>query len=125
MTVLKPRPLTEVGPGTKLGKEGVRASPDPVSDFPNSKHAYLGFFKGLSKREWLALHAEIKAMQDQYGLSYKDSAHRVYLAEQARLQALTNTHNAVLMIRERGDKILDHEIVPVMVNLEERENTEK
>ena len=96
-----------------------------MSDFPNSKHAYLGFFKGLSKREWLALHAEIKAMQDQYGLSYKDSAHRVYLAEQARLQALANAHNAVLKIQERVDKILDHEIVPVMVNLEERENTEE
>jgi hypothetical protein len=64
-------------------------------------------------------------MQDWYGLSYKDSAHRIYLAELARLQALTSAHNAVLMIQQRVDKILDHEILPVMSRYTETEDEDK
>jgi predicted PhzF superfamily epimerase YddE/YHI9 len=42
----------------------------------------------LSERELLILHAEIKALQERYGIQYKDAAHRLYLAEIAKLQAL-------------------------------------
>ena len=29
----------------------------------------------------LALHAQVKALQEQYGLSYKDAAHHLYLSQ--------------------------------------------
>ncbi|KAF9525031.1 hypothetical protein CPB83DRAFT_897313 [Crepidotus variabilis] len=36
---------------------------------------------GLTERELLVLHAEVLALQNQLGISYKDAAHRLYLAE--------------------------------------------
>jgi len=33
-------------------------------------------FQGLSEWEWLALHADVKVIQQEFGLSYKD---RLYL----------------------------------------------
>ena len=40
----------------------------------------------MTEREQLALHAEIKALQEQLGLSYKDAAHRLYLSEVQKLR---------------------------------------
>ena len=34
------------------------------------------------------LHAETLALMDRYGLRYKDAAHRLFLSELARIQAL-------------------------------------
>jgi hypothetical protein len=73
--------------------------------------------QGLSEREWLALHAEIQAIQKEFGLSYKDSSHRLYLAEVARLKTLDRAHNAISSIRQRIDKILDHELIPPMTKM--------
>ena len=55
--------------------------------------------QGLSEREWLALHAEVKAIQQEFGLSYKDSAHRLYLAEVSRLKTLERAHRAMSYVR--------------------------
>jgi hypothetical protein len=68
--------------------------------------------KGSSEREWLALHAEVKAMQEQYGLSYKDSAHHLYLAEVGQLKALDRAHKLFAAIQQRIDKVVDHELLP-------------
>ena len=73
--------------------------------------------KGLSEREWLALHAEVKAMQEQYGLSYKDSAHHLYLAEVGWLKTLDRAHKSFAAIRQRIDKVVDHELLPLMQQL--------
>ncbi len=54
---------------------------DPVSVSTFSDCCYLTFSKGLSEREALVIHAEIKALKDRFGLSYKDAAHRLYMAE--------------------------------------------
>lgn len=74
--------------------------------------------QGLSDREWLALHAEIKALQQQLGLSYKDSAHRLYIAEVEKLKALNTGRNSVLEIRQRIDTILDHELIPPLSHID-------
>ena len=42
--------------------------------------------QGLSDREALTLHSEIKALQDRLGLSYKDAAHRLYMSEVEKLR---------------------------------------
>ena len=62
----------------------------------------LTVIKGLSEREALVIHAEIKAMKDRFGLSYKDAAHRLYMAEVARLECLDRA--------EKGFMELDDEI---------------
>jgi len=77
--------------------------------------------QGLSEREWLALHAEVKAIQQEFGLSYKDSAHRLYLAEIARLKTLERAHRALSYVRQRIDKVVDHELIPPMLKLAEDE----
>lgn len=82
---------------------------------------YLRNMKALSEREWLALHAEIKAMQELFGLSYKDSAHHLYLAEISRLKTLDTAHKSFRVIRERIDKVVDHELLPPMQQLEDGE----
>jgi len=75
--------------------------------------------QGLSEREWLALHAEVKAIQQEFGLSYKDGAHRLYLAEISRLKALERAHRALSYVRQRIDKVIDQELIPPMLKLTE------
>jgi hypothetical protein len=45
----------------------------------------------LTQRELLRLHAEVKGLQDQYGISYKDAAHHLYHGEIQKLSALTSS----------------------------------
>jgi len=78
-----------------------------------SWHVFIPI-KELSEREWLALHAEIKALQQRFGLSYKDAGHRLYLAEMARLKETDKAHKALVAIRQKIDRTLDHEILPPM-----------
>lgn len=44
--------------------------------------------QALTHRELLYLHAEVKALQDQHGISYKDAAHRLYHAEILKISGL-------------------------------------
>ena len=41
---------------------------------------------GSSDRKHLSAHAEILALQERLGLSYKDAAHRLYIAELERVK---------------------------------------
>ena len=58
-------------------------------------------------------------MQEELGLSYKDAAHRVYLAELAKLKTLDRAHKALSSIQQRIDKVIDHELLPAMTTLED------
>jgi len=58
------------------------------------------------------LHAEIKALQQQFGLSYKDSAHCLYMAEVEKVRAFDTARKSFLEIWQRIDTILDHELIP-------------
>jgi predicted PhzF superfamily epimerase YddE/YHI9 len=58
----------------------------------------------LSERELLVLHTEIKALQEQYGIQYKDAAHRLYLAEIAKLQALDDARSSFQKLIEIVEK---------------------
>ena len=68
------------GRGTGILWVRVRVSPKLHAGHPCPS---LTFIKGLSEREALIIHAEIKALKDRFGLSYKDSTHRLYMAEVA------------------------------------------
>jgi predicted phosphohydrolase len=52
------------------------------------------------------------ALQQSLGLSYKDAAHRLYMAEVERLQAERQTEHAFRILRNRVDKTVFHEIYP-------------
>jgi hypothetical protein len=84
----------------------------------------LDIGQGMSEREVLAVHAEIKATQQQFGLSYKDSAHRLYLAEVARLREIDKAHKGLVAIRQRIDKLVDHELVPPMRKMDKEKGKE-
>jgi hypothetical protein len=71
-------------------------------------------FQFQSDREALNLHAEIIAMQSRWGLSYKDAAHRLYLAELEKMRAYKEAENAMIRISGQIDKIIGHEINPAI-----------
>jgi hypothetical protein len=57
----------------------------------------------LTPRELLRLHAEVKALQDQYGISYKDAAHRLYHGEIQKLSALTSSESKFSTVHDELD----------------------
>jgi len=59
----------------------------------------------LSEQEWLAPHVDVKAIQQEFGLSYKDGAHHLYLAEITRLKTLERAHRALSYVQQRIDKV--------------------
>lgn len=76
-------------------------------------------------REWLDLHAEVLALQNQYGISYKDAAHRLYMSEVAQFKALDRGRRAISSIRQRIDKLLDNEILPAMKEIQRLTNKDE
>ncbi|KAF9521253.1 hypothetical protein CPB83DRAFT_900935 [Crepidotus variabilis] len=71
------------GPGDPLGDFSVPCPPDP----------------GLTERELLMLHAEVLALQQQLGISYKDAAHRLYLGEAKVAMAEANAASSTKNLR--------------------------
>ena len=76
------------------------------------------FSQSFSDREALNLHAEVKAMQARLGLSYKDAAHRLYMAEVEKMQAEKHAELAITSIRNRIDKTIIHEIFPPITSVD-------
>jgi hypothetical protein len=65
--------------------------------------------QSLTERELLALHAEVKALQQQQGLSYKDAAHRLYHSEVQKLKVEDVTRKVFLALdREIKTTVKDH-----------------
>lgn len=67
----------------------------------------------------MALHAEVRALQQELGLSYKDSAHRLFLAEVEKLKEQDKAKKAFSAIRQRIDSIMDHELIAPMSLVDE------
>lgn len=59
--------------------------------------------QSLTERELLAVHAEIKALQQQHGLSYKDAAHRLYHSEVQKLRVEDDACKVISGLREHID----------------------
>ena len=71
-------------------------------------------FKRLSDREYLLLHAEIKALQRSLGISYKDAAHRLYMAEIAKLNKSASAQEYMMRIQNFIDRLMVKDIDPVV-----------
>ncbi|KAF8954483.1 hypothetical protein BDZ97DRAFT_1864963, partial [Flammula alnicola] len=48
----------------------------------------------LSDHDRLTLHAEVLALQEKLGISYKDASHRLYIAELEKLKVADQTYKA-------------------------------
>jgi hypothetical protein len=66
--------------------------------------------KGLTQSELHILDAEITSLRDRLGLSHKDSAHRLYMAEVERLKKADSATKFFATLRQRINCIVDEDI---------------
>ena len=57
-------------------------------------------------------HAEVSALQKQLGISYKDAAHRLYMAEVERVKKSESAARGFAGVRERLESIISSDIIP-------------
>jgi hypothetical protein len=60
----------------------------------------------LTDRELLNCHAEVKALQNQLGTSYKDASHRLYMAKVKKLEQQDVTLKTFATVKERMESNL-------------------
>jgi hypothetical protein len=70
----------------------------------------------LSDQENLLLHAEVLALQETLGISYKDASHRLYLAELEKLKVADEKYKAFKNLETRVSEFVadineDYEVV--------------
>lgn len=58
------------------------------------------------------MHSKIKALSQQLGISYKDAAHRLYMAEIEHLKMADSALKSYMMLKGRIDHIVSQEIAP-------------
>jgi len=58
------------------------------------------------------LHAEVKALQATLGISYKDAAHRLFMAEVERVKKADSAAKAYSAIRKQIRETITEEILP-------------
>lgn len=58
------------------------------------------------------IHAEIKALQNTLGLSYKDAAHRLFMTEVERLKKSDASAKLFASIRAQMDNLVKEDICP-------------
>ena len=91
----------------------VEARVDPVSLFLlliNSSDSNC--LKGHSERERHLLHDEVKALQKTLGISYKDAAHRLFLAEVEWVKKAKSARKSFAAIRHRLQSMVTSDIIP-------------
>ena len=71
-------------------------------------------FKFPTDREALIIHAEILALQTRWGISYKDAAHRLHMAEVEKFRVAKHAENAISALSDRIQTTVTHEIDPVI-----------
>jgi hypothetical protein len=67
----------------------------------------------------MASYAEVKALQKQLGLSYKDAAHRLYMAE---LESIRKSHSAAQYLdhlQGRVDAIMIEDVLPAILAIDQ------
>ena len=66
----------------------------------------------------MSLHAEVLALQKKFGLSYKDAAHRLYMAEVAKIKTEKQAELAMTNIQENIDKTIINDIYPPLTKID-------
>ena len=89
-----------------IGEGKITAPPVPVSEFKCQPASLTHCFKGSSDRECLSAHSEVLALQQWLGISYKDAAHRLYIAELERMKSEEKTFKAFNNLQASTEKSL-------------------
>ena len=90
----------------------VEARVDPVGSFALVCCSDFNYHKGHSERERHLLHAEVKALQKTLGISYKDAAHRLFLAEVERVKKADSAAKSFAAIRRSFESVVVSDILP-------------
>jgi len=69
----------------------------------------------------LGSHADVKALQKQLGLSYKDAAHRLYMAELESLRMSDSASKYFEHIQREVDGIIIEDIGPAILAIDKGE----
>lgn len=69
---------------------------------------YFLKYQGSSDAERLTAHAEVLALQERLGISYKDASHRLYMAEMERMKAEENFFRAFNDLQAATKKKLEN-----------------
>jgi hypothetical protein len=64
------------------------------------------------------MHADILALQEHLGTSYKDAANRLHLAALERLKAERGMAKGLTLLRERADQTVFQDIYPVVMAID-------
>jgi hypothetical protein len=87
------------------------AGVEPVSfTFVGRVGRNLTSFKAHSERENFLLHEEVKALMKRFGISYKDAAHRLFMAEVERAKKADSAASMFGTVRTRIDDVFSHDI---------------
>lgn len=70
----------------------------------------------------LTMHSKIKALCHRFGISYKDAAHRLYMAEIEKLKMADSTAKSYEMLKERVDDIVSEDIAPIIQEIDNWKN---
>jgi hypothetical protein len=95
-------------PHAHISQALIKYPPIPVriNLFNVHDHKYE-VFQSLTERELLNAHAEVTALQERYGLSYKDASHRLYHSEIAKVLVLEHARESVADIHGKLDKRIE------------------
>ena len=66
-------------------------------------------------------HAEVLALQKQLGISYKDAAHRLYMAEVERVKKSESAARGFAGVWERLENLISSDIIPPIHALDKGE----
>jgi len=80
--------------------------------------------QGSSDRERLAAHSEVLVLQERLGISYKDAAHRLYMAELERVKRDQSMYKAFAGLGSSTKKTLEmaYKAISTIDNVSEGEN---
>ena len=90
----------------------VNRRPNPVCSSTEHFEITYQSSQTLSQRELHMLHAEIKALQETLGISYKDATHRLFMAEVERLKKADAAAKSFASIRTQMDNLVMEDICP-------------
>jgi hypothetical protein len=80
----------------------------PVSPYLSGyQSAWLIPIQGSSDRERLSAHSEVIVLQQRLGISYKDAAHRLYMAELEGVKKENKMHKAFQTLERATKKTLE------------------
>jgi len=70
----------------------------------------MPYYQGLTECEMLAVHSEVKALQQLHGLSYKDAAHCLYHGEVKKLNGIDDAYHSLLKMHQDIDKLIMEDV---------------